>query len=441
MGRIIGIRHRVKVTARGEARPTQVAILEGVPTPRLLNLETETDELDFLLNRLPVEWRDAASESELQGVQVHHLRLRALRKNEPEDGLVVRDEDGKKKVVQTPSAYEGYKDDDTVVMILGGSGDSLAFALSRRGEEIGAAVYRVPSFVLEAQRDGTKDKDANNLIALYRKDPDAFFRTEVRDREIIWMRETYRAREEAMKARLAAEARLRARFIGQIFRSPDGRYPEGLIEDLFKAARANDVICEALRCEQIACDREMTRAVEATEVWKRTLGNVTGCGSAIAARLIAAIQDIRRFSTPAKLRAYCGVHVMQGGMYGDRPHDKQFPRRRAGEIANWSCEARQGLYLLGDQFNRRPDSVWGQRLRTNKTALRARHPQVMCRQCDTVWIDGHDKKHTRVYTNAHIHNMGLWRTVTEFTTWLFFAWWDLYGGAPCKKPAWVDLYK
>jgi hypothetical protein len=184
----------------------------------------------------------------------------------------------------------------------------------------------------------------------------------------------------------------------------------------------------------------MAKAVEGTSIWQMVLCNVTGCGPAIAARLIAAIQDIRRFNTPSKLRAYCGVHVMQNGRHGDRPYDKQFPRRRTGEIANWNEAARQALFLLGDQFNRRPDSLWGARLLANKVAMRSRHPDVMCKQCTAVWVDGHDKGHTTVYGKAHILKMALWRTRTEFITWLFFAWWDIYGGAPCKKPAWVDLY-
>jgi hypothetical protein len=54
--RVIGIRHRVKKTAEGEARPTQVVILEN-GEPKTLELETETDELDFVLGRFPTSFR------------------------------------------------------------------------------------------------------------------------------------------------------------------------------------------------------------------------------------------------------------------------------------------------------------------------------------------------------------------------------------------------
>jgi hypothetical protein len=228
--RTIGIRHRVKATAKGEARPTQVAILvDGEQRPTLLDLADETCELDFMLGRYPVAWQDATSACQLEGIRPHHLRLRAVRKADDISALLTQEDGGKKKVVQIPTVFEGLQADDRVAMILGGSGDNFAFALSKRGEEISASVHRVPPFILEARRDGDKEDDARNLITLFLQDPTAFFKTEVRDRGIIMVRGTYFARDEAMKARLAAEARLRARYIGKIFRSTEGGYPEGIL--------------------------------------------------------------------------------------------------------------------------------------------------------------------------------------------------------------------
>lgn len=119
----------------------------------------------------------------------------------------------------------------------------------------------------------------------------------------------------------------------------------------------------------------------------------------------------------AKLAAFCGVHVLRGGKYQDVPPEKSFPRRRGGALANWNTLARQALYLLGDQFNRRPDSPWGQRLIAAKARLRAIHPEPV-----VVKKNGPDDKGTKRYTDGHIHKMAIWRTLTRFVSWLFREW-------------------
>ncbi len=126
-----------------------------------------------------------------------------------------------------------------------------------------------------------------------------------------------------------------------------------------------------------------------------------GCGEVIAAGIIAAIGDIRRFPRDAKLKAYCGVHILPDG---------RIPRKRLGAVANWSGEARQALYQLGEQFVYRPDSEWGRKLRTYKRALRERHPEV---------VEVAGKKR---YTDGHIHKMAIWRTLSRFVEWLHREW-------------------
>ncbi|MBI1863815.1 hypothetical protein HYS03_01255, partial [Candidatus Woesebacteria bacterium] len=138
MGRVIGIRHRVKKTIDGESRPTQLAILEN-GLVQLINLKTEDDELDFIATRL------------LSG--------------------------------------------DRIVMLLGGSGDNLAYALSNKGQQIDCKVYRISPFVfikkIDEERD--KDQDAHQLAALFIENPELFYEVTSRDRDMIWVIECFRA--------------------------------------------------------------------------------------------------------------------------------------------------------------------------------------------------------------------------------------------------------
>jgi transposase len=405
-GRIIGIQHRIKQSAEGEARPTILSIQQpGVVASHILKLATGMDELDFVLGIYPTVFRDATIEDNLTEFHAHHVKYRRLKKGEdigkyPEN--LLRREGGKNWFVaaKVPDKFDGLRPNDAVSMVLGGSGDRFAFALARRAEEIGAKILRVPPFILKGWRDEhykTNGKeDAEILAEMIQEYPGDFYVIEPRDRNLILVREALRARTDAMKARIACEQRLRQQIIGRVFCESKGLYPEGGIEILYDQEKANDVIYQNLTQEEKRREKDLTAAVEVLEVYQSIFKPIEGCGVMIAARLISAIQDIRRFATDAKLKAFCGVHLIE----------KEFARKRRGRVANWHNEARQALYLLGDQFNRRPNSVWGQKLLEYKKHFRREHPEKV------------DKK----YSDMHIHRMAIWRTLTKFVEWLHREW-------------------
>ncbi|MBI2355643.1 MAG: transposase [Candidatus Doudnabacteria bacterium] len=418
MSRIIGIRHRVKKTKDGEARPTQVVIASNGETVTY-DLVDENDELDFVLGRFPVRYRKVAEDEDLSGFIQRQVRWRKLDKRENREQYpanLVR-QDGKTWHLAThvPIAFDGFQPGDTAAMVLGGSGDNLAYALSRRGEAIGAKVLRIPPFHLKAQRgDADRKDDALLLTRLAAEKPELFYETGPRDRHLISIREAYRARKDVMKQRIACEQRIFGNLHGQIFRNDEGHYPEGAIEDLYNRAKANDTILQNLLAEETRRERELAEALESFPVYQQIFAPIEECGIMTAARLIGSIIDIRRFATKYKLVAFCGAHVMADG---------RFPRRRSDEVANWNPEARQALYLLGDQWNRRPGSYWGQKLLANKSRLKQRHPEPLL-------VDGVMK-----YTAAHLHRTALWRTGTQFVRHLYGAWWAWQRGISAKEDA------
>jgi transposase len=389
-GRFIGIRHRVKKTAGGEARPTQLVIISSQGDPISRELPDETAELDWVLGRFPTSWCFLNKGERRSQFLEHHVREKKHKK---------------RKRLQVPDELDGLQPNDTVVMSLGGSGDYLAFALSRQAEEIGARILRIPPFVLKEQRGKRdKDEDALTLAEIGLKSPELCYPVFLRDRQFIWLRETLQTRIDAMKARIACEQRLHQRIIGQAFCSEDGLFPEGSIAKLFDEAKASDRILTVLLEEQKEREQELLQALQELNVYTELFEPIEGVGLAIAAPIIAGIGDIRRFPTAAKLKAFCGVHVLPDG---------RFPRKREGEIANWKPWIRQALYLLGDQCNRRPKSIWGQKLLDYKAKFRAKYPEVII-------VDGKKR-----YTNAHIHRMATWRTLTKFVEWLYREWWKL----------------
>lgn len=425
--RYIGIQHRRKKTATGEARPTRAHIIGEDGTAISYELETETDEKDFMLGNYPVKHRHVEESDDLSAFRPHHIKWRALKKDQdpmqfPENRRKV---DGKIWSVaeRVPREYDGLMPGDIVGMVLGGSGDRLAYALSRRGEEIGAQVFRLPPFTLKEWRvamGDTKDGDDKLLAELVRQNREEFQLTTKRDRQLIRLNEAYRARMEAMNARIGCETRLSQNMVGLIFCSEEGKYPEGTIETLYEREKDNDKVLQGLVAEEAKRDRELAKVLEGLTVYNELFSPIEGVGPAIAARLIVAIRDIRRFANKHKLKAYLGAHVMNGGRFGERSAENQFARRRGGEVANWQADGRQALYLLTEQFNRRPNTPWGKKLREIKAKLRETHPEPV--KVTRVNSKTGETKEVTMYSDGHIQKMARWRTATKFVEWLYKGW-------------------
>jgi len=353
--RTIAIRHRTKQTAELEARPTEMLIQFGDdPSSRQeMSLSTEDAELDFVKNSI--------------------------------------------------------QPGDTFVMTLGGSGDRLAYALSKT-KVSDVQVFRLPPYLLKQWREqeGSKDKenDVEHLLNLFAVNPDSYYPVTDRDRAQIWAQVCYRMRIDAMKSRIACEQRIDSSLIGRIFCNEDGNYPEGEIEVLSKQEKANDTILQGMIKEEQRRDRELEKALLELPVYNQLFAPIEGVGPAIAGRIIASTPDIRSFATAAKLKAFAGVHLINNS-----DGSKSFARRRTGQNCNWNPEFRQALYLLGGQFKYRPNSHWGKVLLKYKERLREEHPQPE--------VGTNGKKR---YTNGHIHKMATWKTLSKFVEWLHREW-------------------
>ncbi len=481
MKRFIGIQHRTKKTKEGEARPTMVTILVGKEKPVSYELKTEDEELSFAHARFVTKWRTAEEGEDLDALPAWQV-------------CTVGKADKEKTLVAV--SWDGLSKGDVVTMILGGSGDNFAFALSRKAEDVNAVVQRCTGKSLNDRREvlGKKDKteDAHILAELGRDFPALMFLCKVRDRRYITVRELWFQLEHAMHYRIACEVQLRQRMIGERFRRPDGLYPEGTIEDDYNHRKSNDAILQALLAQEKRIESELVKEIQQTTAWPLLQTEAyKGVGPRIAARIFASVIDICRFivlpdeselgvlkaelkpiekrfeaelakislaecpfktqgeqhywrlqklrakksgveadqleraiaihkathkirqkakqKSVGKLTAFCGAHVQKDG---------KFPRRRAGQTANYSPAARQALYLLADQWVKRPNTYWGAKLRVNKERLREIHPEA-------VIVDGKKK-----YTDGHIHKMAIWRTITQFVRRLATDWMRLEGGTP-----------
>jgi len=431
-GRIIGIRHRIKKSAEGEARPTQIAVLENGKF-EFIDLPDETAELDWVKGEFPVEYRKAAKDEDLTLFKEHQIKWRKVRKSENIADIPEHMRKMEEKIWlvadKVPVKFDGLQAGDTVVMVLGGSGDYFAYAISRQSEEVDAKILRVPPFDLKQFRGEDKTNDTQKLVELWQQSPHLFREVEPRDRDNIALRGYFYRFEDAMKARIACEQRLRQQVIGETFCRADGLFPQGSIEKAFEELKASDKIFEGQEAEEKKREKAMLKHLQTMDVYTQLLEPIEGVGPRIAARLLVAIGDIKRFADSnrndggvtrgsAKLVSYFGVD----------PRDGKFRRRRSGELANWHNAGRQALFLLADQFNRRPKTHWGMVLLAEKADQRERHPHTICKTCTeqtgqvVKWEDCQKKGHKRAYNDGHILRTAQWQTVTKFLRWLWGAW-------------------
>ena len=324
-GRLVAIAHRVKARVVDgvvtESLPTRVLIVDSQQKlESYFDLETEADELSFLLGQFPVKW----------------------------------EKQGEEKVAV---AFDGLMSGDTVLMTLGGSGDPLAFAVSRQGEKVGFKLYRMPPWALHALRgekpQKQKERDVSELTILasaWQDKSAPFYHCDAADRERITVATTYQVFKEAQLARMGQVARLRQSVIGKIFMGPEGLYEEGVpklrllltkfmdgLYQIFEKKKSKHVaVLEALIAAEATAKRELEQAVESSRNWK-LFAPVPGVGPSIAGALIASIGDVRKFQTEAKLWAFCGLHTLKTDgtkfLPGEKPVGGIMARRRSGQLS------------------------------------------------------------------------------------------------------------
>lgn len=385
------------MTAEGKPRPTQVTIIQGEKT-KTLDLPDEQAELDFVRGIHPVKYREITEEDELANFRDYQVRWKGISAEEvpQHPQKFVRPIERARKILlgfkhdfeiatHVPIRFEGLEKDDIVGMVLGGSGDALAFAISRCGEQKGFEIFRIPPARLKEER-GTRDKnDDHELLAtLVKEKREIFYRVDPVERSLILVSARFQDRMDAMKSRIACQQRLRQRFNGRIFMNEEGYYPEGSILDACEAAVANNERLALLQADEDECYKALAEAVEGTAIYTAVLSSITGVGPRIAGGLIAAVQNIKRFPNAAAFASYCGV----------RPRaDGSFPHRQVGKIANWSGDARQSLYQLAMQASKRPGTQWGDRLRELIAELRTQRPDILCRECAEILQIPDDSAH------------------------------------------------
>lgn len=427
--RIIGIRHRNKMTKDGENRPTALWILKenDVFYGTEILLQSEQDEIDWSHSQLPIKFRDVSPNDDPKDFLPWQLQWKKIKSDESVEEIPKNHlrKVGKinERLVKVPFEFIGLQSNDTVVMLTGGSGNIFGHLLSRVGEQIGAQVMRVSAARAKEYRLSTKYPEIEYqhmvLSWMYQASPEKFRKLAPRHRAQVEIEELYKLFVDVQDNRIACALRLYQHAKRFAFMHSSVETNEHVtLESRYKQLLASDPVHLALETEEIRIQKEALKIMKSMSMYTRILEPITGIGPRIALRLIASIPDIAAFETSAQFCAFCGVHALGKDdnkmKKGETPPTDRggFPRRKRGVKCDWKPSLRQAFYLFDGQLNRNPDSGWGARRLQIKNVYREKHPLPV----EEILEGG--KKVMR-YTDSHIQNMARWKTMNKFCRWFF----------------------
>jgi hypothetical protein len=315
VARVVGVQHRCKRTAEGAARPTAVALIDPASRDvRVLKLETEQDEIDFVQGRLPAAWRPLGDDDDRSAFLPRHVLQKKPKKSDSPDAPVR---------YEVPAAYEGLRTGDAVAMLNGGSGRALSIAIWDRCRTAGATLRVLTPGPLKDARDargGAKEDDAQLIGELLIEAPERFAAMTEYDRLLAVAVLAYRAFVDTMKRRIAAGQQIMGIVRERAFVSlaDPGNAAHGLdLEHVVKEALANDPGHIALLEAEKDAEKKMEDAMSALPTYAFIRAQ-PGVGPRIAARLVVSIGDmLARYEPPdpgaiAALRAEVEAGLRDG---------------------------------------------------------------------------------------------------------------------------------
>jgi hypothetical protein len=489
--RTITLAHRVKALVKDgekiDSSPTKVMIAVGEDN-KIYELETEQDELDFVNGVFPIKWETLSEEScERAGSITNpgHLKWKkvedfpdwapeVLRKVEKES----KGKESKYVVKSFASEYIGLTTGDRVLMCLGGSGDPLAYAISRKGESVGFELFRLPPSILKDIR-GEKPSDKKvrdtseleTLLVAWDNNPNDFYKSDPADRIRLEIAVLFNNFKDAQRMRMAHAARLRQTLIGKIFMDEQGLFPEGIISRMssgleevlsiiFKKKSKKEklenleMLLESLEYDDdsekfleiknelsklfkssfktksnsldalntfIDIEKEaksdLEKAVQDSYLYP-LFEHTVGAGPSIIGALIAGI-DIRRSVTEAQFWAFSGLHSLKSNGEKFQKEDKPVAGIQARRRSTKTMPLQKNNWkpMVRQALYTLADQ-FNRRPNSYWGAQLLKHKaNFRIKYPEPIIVDDKIK-----YNDGHIHNMALWKTLRYYTRWLYKEW-------------------
>ena len=301
------------------------------------------------------------------------------------------------KMNDKKSFLENLKKGDSIYTEAGSGNDKICLAAAK----VGANIYRIPADVLVNAGATPKMSRKERVCVITRiaqDEPSKFYSMRIDDENVTQLRILIDAYEAIQRGiRIPVQLRLQG-----VYRDLDLIGHEAFKTKVREEFSPGQVFAQSM-CFENAIVAEIKKILRMIPIYKKLFENIYGVGPLIAARFIARIADIRRFSTKGKLKAYAGYHVDVNG---------QCPKRKKGEFASWCPGLKQACFLWIDQVNRHKpeDDPWKAMLVARKVYERKKFPEPI-------------KENGKIlYSDAHIQTKAYRYTIQKFLEWLWREW-------------------
>ena len=369
---------------------------------------------------------------------------------------------------------EGLAGGDTVLTAMGGAGQNLFV----RARQMGLNVQRIPWFALEQLVPGSAgasgEERARALKNAWEKNSSEFYPLEELDQTVLTLRELTRVRLNIQEYRKMAQLQYQAAWrdlaplfpaelmdraydaalVGSASKNPKAKLKVDYTSSQFKEFLASlpraqrdavelrvmfadaGMIRGALNDETLL-ERRITQLANQLDIWHwlhpgkgAVLPEVKGLGPSLGGSLIGEIGDIKRFPTPLHLRAYARFHVASRLALEDEepthfkadPETQEpvgyvgvFPRRKRGEVSNWSRYLNRAVWLWSTDQMPRYDHVWRDLYYHFKWQEMLAHPEP-------VKVDVGEGKTITKYSLGHLDKRAKRRTGSALLEYVWGLW-------------------
>lgn len=314
--RIIGVAHRRKQSAQGQARPTVIAVDTGRKKPKAHKIDDELGEFAFVAGLYPTgKHRDLQESDDLALYKPCPwvFRTRPLTEDDPDQipkhlQTTAVGKNGTKVpgiITGVPSKTDGIKAGDTIVTMTGGSGGMLTWAMAQKARELGEGtrVMIIPTGQFAKCFPDQREDDHLNLVTLFKERPELFRQATEADTDIIRLQFIFREWEQAQQARKAAQQRAHQAAIGTIFAQSTVGFDGISFAHGLNAVAAAHPSVEALATLEGDFYKDLGRLIRRFPIYANVLADVSGVGPRIAAGLLSQIGDFTRFMVEPDNRA------------------------------------------------------------------------------------------------------------------------------------------
>ena len=444
-------------------------VIVGDEKPTQCRLESMDDVRLFIRGIFPTKWRKVELTEDVSSIIPLHHKYRDRKKEESEESFsghhptqlvkVEKRQIGSitvSVVSEVACEFAGVSSGDITASFLGSTGARVLAGLIHRIKE-GVTVKGITVFGFMAFAPDCPDEEraltmAKALVEKATLVDSPFYPVFESSLSQIKMGALLDIFIETQQARIAQGNRVFASASNRTFLDSALFNSDDSIETLAEKAMETDVVHVGLIAEEARLKKELGKLLEQIPIYVKLRERVKGAAVSILAPIIASTIAIRRFPKMGSARSFWGTGLKDG----------KFMKMTAGTTLGYHPGCRQAMFQFGQQIiKKNAEEFWCERYAENVAMYKTRYPHPVLVELVKSAVAGEEKKWVEsgrkfnlvpgtfteekaqgkkkwiftlpggnlvvekayfLYNPGHLLKMALWRTLTEFSDWLYWFW-------------------